>query len=277
MEKVDKILKTYYNQYEEENRFKKSNHNRLEFITTTKYIEKYLKKEDKILEVGAGTGAYSLYYAKQGYDVTAIELVEENLTKLKQGIEETMNIQVHQGNAVDLSLFADETFDMTLVLGPMYHLFTREEQEKAIAEAIRVTKRGGLIYFAYITNDAVVLRALLMEHKLLEYREKHDKEFKLDNSPEEVFYLFLIKDFEELMKDTNTICLHEVATDGIAQAMQMYIDHLSEAEFEEWIKYHLATCERKDLMGYSSHVLHICQKNKYIKEEFLCKQLYQRN
>ena len=52
----------------------------------------------------------------------------------------------------------------------------------------------------------------------------------------------------------------EEATDGIAQAMQMYIDHLSEEEFEEWIKYHLATCERKDLMGYSTHVLHICQK-----------------
>ena len=132
MEKVDKILKTYYNQYEEENRFKKSNHNRLEFITTTKYIEKYLKKEDKILEVGAGTGAYSLYYAKQGYDVTAIELVEENITKLKQGIEETMNIQVHQGNAVDLSMFGDETFDITLVLGPMYHLFTKEEQKKQL-------------------------------------------------------------------------------------------------------------------------------------------------
>ena len=47
MEKVDKILKTYYNHYEEENRFNKSNHNRLEFITTTKYIEKYLKKKIK--------------------------------------------------------------------------------------------------------------------------------------------------------------------------------------------------------------------------------------
>ena len=232
MEKVDKILKTFYNQYEEENRFKKSNHNKLEFITTTKYIEKYLKKKDKILEVGAGTGAYSLYYAKQGYDVTAVELVEEN----------------------------DETFDITLVLGPMYHLFTKEEQEKAIAEAIRVTKKGGLIYFAYITNDAVVLKVLLLEHKLLEYRDKHDEKFRLVNSPEQIFNLFLIKDFEEMMKDTNTVCLHEVATDGIAQAMQMYIDHLSEEEFEEWIKYHLATCERKDLMGYSTHVLHICQK-----------------
>ena len=144
MEKVDKILKTYYNHYEEENRFKKSNHNRLEFITTTKYIEKYLKKKDKILEVGAGTGAYSLYYAKQGYDVTAVELVEENIEKLKQGITEEMDIKVHQGNAVNLSMFADETFDITLVLGPMYHLFTKEEQEKAISEAIRVTKKGGL-------------------------------------------------------------------------------------------------------------------------------------
>ena len=51
-----------------------------------------------------------------------------------------------------------------------------------------------------------------------------------------------------------------MAADGIAQAMQIYIDNLNEEEFEEWIQYHLATCERKDLMGYSSHVLHICQK-----------------
>ena len=260
MEKVDKILKTYYNHYEEENRFNKSNHNRLEFITTAKYIEKYLKKEDKILEIGAGTGAYSLHYAKQSYDVTAIELVEKNIEKLKQGITENMNIKVHQGNAVDLSLFEDETFDMTLVLGPMYHLFTKEEQEKAIAEAIRVTKKGGLIYFAYITNDAVVLKVLLLEHKLLEYKDKHDEKFRLVNSPEQIFNLFLIKDFEEMMENTNTICLHEVATDGIAQAMQIYVDNLNKTEFEEWVKYHLATCERKDLMGYSTHVLHICQK-----------------
>lgn len=262
MEKVDKILKKYYNNYEEENRFKKSKHNRLEFITTTKYIEKYLKKNDKILEVGAGTGAYSLYYAKQGYDITAFELVEENIKKLKEGIEENMNIQVHQGNAVDLSIFEDETFDITLVLGPMYHLFTKEEQERAISEAIRVTKKGGYIYFAYITNDAIVLRVLLMENKLLEYKDKHDEQYRIINSPEQIFNLFLIKDFEEMMKKTNTICLHEVAADGIAQAMKIYIDNLSEEEFKEWINYHFATCERKDLIGYSSHILHICQKNK---------------
>ena len=45
MEKVDKILKTYYNQYEEENRFKKSNHNRLEFIV---YIINFNKKGNNL-------------------------------------------------------------------------------------------------------------------------------------------------------------------------------------------------------------------------------------
>ena len=260
MDNVKEILNKFYNTYEEERRFDKSNHNKLEFITTIKYIEKYLKREDKILEIGAGTGAYSLHYAENGYDVTAVELIEENIRKLKQGIKENMHITVHQGNAVDLSFLKDDSFDITLVLGPMYHLFTKEEQEKAIQEAIRVTKKGGYIYFAYITNDAVILRCLLMENKLLEYKDKHDANFKLMNSPEEIFNLFLVKDFEKMMEATNTICLHEVATDGIAQAMQIYIDKLSEEEFEEWIKYHLANCERKDLIGYSSHVLHICQK-----------------
>ncbi len=49
--------------------------NYIEFITTTTYINKYLKKNDRILEVGAGTGAYYLYYAYKGDTVDSIELV----------------------------------------------------------------------------------------------------------------------------------------------------------------------------------------------------------
>lgn len=107
------------------------------------------------MEVGAGTEAYSIYYANKGYRVDAIKFVERNLDILKSKITDNMNMVAEQGDAVDLSRFEDNTFDVTLVLGPLYHLHKYDEINQAIKEAIRVTKRNGIIAFAYITTDGV--------------------------------------------------------------------------------------------------------------------------
>lgn len=77
MNEVEEILNNYYNNYDEDSRLTRDKAHFVEYLTTTKYIEKYLKEGDKILEVGAGTGKYSIYYASKGYCVDAIELVNE--------------------------------------------------------------------------------------------------------------------------------------------------------------------------------------------------------
>jgi len=65
MNEVEEILNNYYNNYDEESRLIKDKAHRIEYITTTKYIEKYLKSGDKILEIGAGTGRYAINYAQK--------------------------------------------------------------------------------------------------------------------------------------------------------------------------------------------------------------------
>jgi len=117
------ILNNFYNEDCAEDTRLESQHGQVEFLTTIKYIEEYLKPETKILEIGAGTGRYSLYYANKGYDVTAIEYVQHNVDILKSKIKDNMNIVAEQGDAVDLSRFENNTFDVTLVLGPLYHLY----------------------------------------------------------------------------------------------------------------------------------------------------------
>ena len=115
----EKIMNDLYNNYSEEERLSKDNYHSLEFIVSKTYFDKYLKPGDRILEVGAGTGAYSLYYANQGYKVNAIEYVQHNLDILKSKITDNMDIIAEQGDAVDLSRFEDNTFDVTLALGPL--------------------------------------------------------------------------------------------------------------------------------------------------------------
>ncbi|MEE3343147.1 MAG: class I SAM-dependent methyltransferase [Bacilli bacterium] len=260
MNERERILSKHYEDgTNEEQRLSKDKAHSVEYLTTKKYIEKYLKKGDKILEVGAGTGAYSLHYANLGYNVNSIEFLKGNLNILKSKITKNMNITAEQGDALDLSRFKDNTFDVTLVLGPLYHLFTEQDKRKAIEEAIRVTKKDGLIFLAYLTSDSAFISYCLKKHHLLD-KDLYDKNFKLKDIPEEVFSEFHIEEFKNIMNSYNIEYLHNVATDGLAGILREYVNDLTDEEFNVFLNYHYSTCEREDLQGYSSHMLYICRK-----------------
>ena len=255
------ILDYFYNNDCDEDSRLNEQHGQVEFLTTTKYIDKFLKPNCKILEVGAGTGRYSLYYAKQGYDVTAIEYINHNVDILKSKIEDGMNIVAEQGDAVDLSRFEDNTFDITLSLGPLYHLYDEKDINKAIEEAIRVTKKDGIIAIAYLTNDSTMINWALMGNHLIDgYPDHFDENFKIRKFPEGVFSHFYISEFKEIMSKYNVEMLHNLATDGFTHHVKDKIDSLTKEEFDVWMRYHLSTCEREDLQGYSNHMLYICKK-----------------
>ena len=116
------FLEDYYSNYNEEGRLL-SQHGQVEYRTTMKYIREALAgdKTKRILEVGAGTGRYCVTLAKEGFPVTAVELVAHNLEILKSKLDGTEDITALQGNALDLSRFPDESFDLTLVLGRHPH------------------------------------------------------------------------------------------------------------------------------------------------------------
>ena len=121
-----------------------------------KYVEKYLKPNMRVLEIGAATGRYSHALAQKGYRVDAVELVEHNIEIFKQNTVEGEPVTITQGNAIDLSAFESDTYDITLLLGPMYHLFTTEDKLKALSEAIRVTQNGCVVFAASCMGDACV-------------------------------------------------------------------------------------------------------------------------
>lgn len=260
MNEVEEILNKYYEEYDEDSRLVRDKAHTIEYLTTIKYIDKYLKKGDRILEVGAGTGRYSIKYAQDGYQVDSVELINKNLEILKSKITKNMNINAIQGNCINMSMYEDNTFDVTLVLGPLYHLYEEEDINRAITETIRVTKTGGKIFIAYITDDAVMLSYGLRKGNLKRLKEICDENWNVAKLKEEIFATYKIKDFDELIGKFNIKKLETIATDGIAPNMQSYINELDEEEFEIYLDYHLKNCRRKDLIGYSSHILEIVEK-----------------
>lgn len=262
--KLDNIIEKFYKEIcIEDERLTKDKMHKIEFITTTNYIEKYLKPGDRILEIGAGTGAYSLYYANKGYKVDAIELSKSNVEVFKSKITKDLDVNVIQGNAVDLSVYKDNTFDITLCLGPLYHLFKEEETTSAIKEAIRVTKPGGKIYLAFILFDLTMLTWGFKEKNVYEnYGENKQisENFKPNNAEELIFNMRYFEDVKKLIKSFNIKTINYVATDGIGRVIKDEINQMSEEEYNLYIKYHLSICEREDLIGYSGHILAILEK-----------------
>lgn len=258
----NEILNKFYNEICNEDTRLDQKHRKLEFLTTDRYIQKYLKPNCRILEVGAGTGRYSLYYASQGYKVNSIEYVQHNLDVLKSKITDNMNIVAEQGDAIDLSRFEDNIFDIVLVLGPLYHLYTEEEINKCINEAKRVCKNNGIMMFAYLPNDSIMISwALLKGHLKFGYDNKRfDQNFKIISEPSEIMRAFYIDELEKIMNSNNIEKINNISTSGVAPHFRNIIDNLSEEEFEIWKNYHFSSCERKEVQGYSTHMLYIGKK-----------------
>ncbi len=259
---VLKALTDFYSGYDEDGRLR-SQHGLVEYLTTMRYVERYLKPGMRILEIGAGTGRYSHTLAQRGYAVDAVELVQHNIDVFRKKTQPGENVTIRQGNAMDLHMLEDNTYDITLLLGPMYHLFTEGDQRKALSEAIRVTKPGGVIFAAYCGNDATIVqfcfrRGMLREER---YRKLVDPvTFKAGSDPSELFVLYRKEDIDYLMEDFPVNRLHYVGTDMATNYMREEIDAMDPDFFALYLQYHFAICERQDLVGASHHILDVFRK-----------------
>lgn len=257
-------LNEFYSHYDEDGRLSKK-HGSVEFLTTMRYIGQYIKPGDRVLEVGAGTGRYSHALARQGYTVDAVELIGHNIDVFQNDTQPGENISITQGNALDLSAFSDNTYDITLLLGPLYHLYTKEDKRQALREAIRVTRPGGVIFAAYVISDGCLLDEGFLRGNInvAEYVKTgllDGETFAAKSEPKDLFELVRKEDVDELMRDFPTTRLHYVASDGCALLLRDAIDAMDDDAFALYLNYHFATCERADLLGVTSHALDVFRK-----------------
>lgn len=256
-------LNEYYGQYDEDGRLTRNRRGELEYLTTMGYIQAYLKPGDRVLEVGAGTGRYSLTLAELGAEVTAVEPVRHNLEILRGNIRPEQQVTALEGAAENLSMLEDGSFDMTLLLGPMYHLPTEKQRMQAMAEAVRVTKPGGIIMAAYCITDGSILKYGFGERHIAELigtGRLSPRTFGFRNQPEDVFITVRKQEIDGMMRGFPVQRMHYIAVDGAGYFMQDMLDRLSEEEFQLYLTYHLTVCEQEDLVGATGHSLDIMRK-----------------
>ena len=252
-------LEKYYNKVHEDKRLL-SRQGQVEFFVAMKYIKDVIgdRKNLNIVDIGAGTGRYSVELANMGHNVTAIEYVNKNVSQIKM---KSSKVVAKQGTALNLKL-KDEIFDVALLFGPTYHLFSHQDKLKAITEAKRVLKKDGIMLIMYLTNEYAVITYAFKEGNLQKVLKagKLDENFQAKTTTEDLYSYVRLEEINKLKDGAELERVKIIGVDGATDYIRPVINKLSEEDFEIYKKYQLSICERPELLGASSHIMDILKK-----------------
>lgn len=265
-------IKEYYDQGIEEDRLDIST-GQLERYRTRDILSRFMPSPPQsVLDVGGATGDYTRWLAKKGYTVHLVDPVEtqvEVAKKLGQNLAEKDRISYSVGDARDLR-FPDESWDIILFFGPMYHLADRDDRLLALREANRILKPGGWFFAAAISRFASALDGLVqgfLDDPAFQKIVAQDLIDGQHQNPTDKIFYFTDAYFhrpDELEQEINEAGLHwesTLAVEGPAWMLQNFMDHWNDPERKARLLNICQTLEGEtSLLGASSHLLAIAQK-----------------
>lgn len=268
-----KKVKAYYSVFDEQHRLD-TTEGLLEFDICKDIILQYLNKSDRILDLGGGPGRYSIELAKQGYNVTLADLSERLLQQAKAYVEEN-NLPPIQSydivNAIDLSRYDDNSFDVVILFGPIYHLLDSDERNKCVSEVNRVLKQDGIVFVGfipYLTGAVgVVTRAFycpdqVNEHNLSEVFETGRFHNNANVAFQEGYYPES-KELEKLFSDHNfsKVLLRSIRSFGHNKEEQLYeLEKKDPSLFNKMIELINKTSTYPEIIETCGHALYIGRK-----------------
>lgn len=268
---------SFYENYDEESRLSTDNARKVEFTVTTTILNQHIKPHYKVLELGAGTGAYSFYYAERGNEVLALDLTPKHVDIIKQKLKARgngINLSAALADATDLGGYESGGFDVVLCLGPMYHLSNEHDRVKCMEEALRVLKPGGILAVAYI-NKHYIVHAVMANQKQFFTQDFMEKilDYGYDSEGEKelfwtVGFFTTPYEIEAFIEKFNVDVIDHAATDGISALLRNQVNGLGDKEYSVWVSYILKNCRDKNIMGISNHGLVLCRKDPdYLRKE----------
>ena len=254
-------IENLYDRYDEENRLLRTRESKVESQTTIKYLSPFMKKSKKVLEVGCGTGFYGLYFADKIKSYEGVDISPRNIKFFQKAIKEngSKNLSCRIGDALFLDE-ANETYDVVLNLGPLYH-FSENDAQRCIDESVRVCKKGGIMAFSYMNKFGNFVKLCSQEAFVGRYPTKSllDNMLKKNVDDEGLFFFTTPDKIEQSLKNRGLEVLHNLTTDGTTMHHHRIADFRDD-EFDLWLQFHLATCEEPSIRGMGDHGLIICKK-----------------
>jgi len=165
MANMDSDIVAYYDRGKERERLHENPTGRLEFTRTQSTLRQTLPDPPaRVLDVGGAAGVHARWLARDGYQVELIDPMPLHIEQARACAEQQPDapFSVELGDARDLSR-PDGSVDAVLLLGPLYHLPDPSDRARALLEARRVVRPGGLVVAAAISRFASTMDGVLRD------------------------------------------------------------------------------------------------------------------
>lgn len=256
-------IRKKYQDAQEENRASQSRYAGLEFHYTKKHISEYIGPETAVIELGCGTGYYAMEFADQCREYVGVDIVPENIYVFQEKIRSRglHNVSARTGDATDLREISDNTFDVILCFGPMYHL-PPDERAAVFSECRRICRPNGIAAFAYINKVGVYAGACIHDDLRKYYPNEKANTFVLQLSRDDVRPdLFFFTMPEEIEKDAKRFGFTKIKNLGTDFFLTMsVVDAMSSDQFQQMKPLLDYMASYESCTGLSNHAVLICKK-----------------
>jgi ubiquinone/menaquinone biosynthesis C-methylase UbiE len=271
---TDMDPREYYDEFAdgEWNRLEANPVSRLEFENTIEYLENYVPGSGHVLDAGGGAGRYTIWLAERGYDVNLVDLSAEQIRIAREKADEygvSERITARQGDIRDLP-FGSKKFDAVCCLGgPLSHIVSSEERERALSELRRVARDGAPVFVSVIGRLAT-LRDIIKHvpeksHGLLvhlaetgDYTAKAVAEYASGEGWAECHF-FRAAELEADLSESGFAVETVAGLEGPASNMQRELGEASEEARESVRELARALGEDRVVADFSEHILAVAR------------------
>jgi len=247
---------------------------RLEFDSTKKIFDNFIPKikdsKIRIADIGGGPGRYSLYLASKGYEVTLVDLSCENICLAIQKSEE-LGIAfdgVFNANALDLDILEDDSYDVCLLMGPLYHLLEENKRNQAVEETVKKLKKGGTIITSFISRFAPLCDILKNYPDIILKQKNQLLELIKDgrNIPSEEnpgfthAYFSTARESVELLEKNGIETMRISSIESLASLREKELYALSDEIYDKWVDLIYEISTEPSIIGASEHLIHVGKK-----------------
>jgi ubiquinone/menaquinone biosynthesis C-methylase UbiE len=241
----------------------------LELVRTQEILRRHLPAAPAlVLDVGGGTGVHADWLLEDGHVVTLVDVTPRHVHQALNRLGDR-GLTAEVGDARQLS-FSDDSFDVVLVLGPLYHLHEQADRIRVLEEARRVVRPGGVVAVAAISRFASLFDGLVREFLFdPEFREIVRRDFTegRHTNPENRSHWFTTAFFhrpEQLAEEIARPGLSLVDLVGV-EGLAGWLPHLehrwaNEADREIILSATRLIEAEPAVLGLSAHLLAVARK-----------------
>jgi S-adenosylmethionine-dependent methyltransferase len=261
-------VRDYYNDHVEDED-QRLNEHPFEIPLTMHFVEKYLKPGATIFDVACGTGRIAALLLDKGYSVGMNDLSDKNIDLVKERLEFHPNvIFIERADVLTSTKWWHQTWDCIFILGPLYHILSKNKRLQLLKTACDNLKPGGLLFSSYMTRVGAMVYGLKHNPEGILYPDGARKlwetgtDDKFVNATEYFTHAYFAhpEEINPLSEQAGLIPLHLAGAEGLfGERFELYHaleDHLK----RDWLKFVIDYCEDKHLLQLSKHLLSIAKK-----------------